>query len=115
RYVRIHDADSTVLLYQCYVKSKATKILIRQLKEEKPEADAEEEEEEEIDNIVPQKPSIKTAPVDDEYEYMFDQMPTVGDSEDESGEQVEETVKVEKAKQKRKGPNQSQKTKKKKV
>ncbi|XP_017149907.2 WD repeat-containing protein 74 [Drosophila miranda] len=115
RYVRIHDADSTVLLYQCYVKSKATKILIRQLKEEKPEADAEEEEEEEIDNIVPQKPSIKTAPVDDEYEYMFDQMPTVGDSEDESGEQVEATVKVEKAKQKRKGPNQSQKTKKKKV
>lgn len=29
RYVRIHCAESTALLYQCYVKSKATKILLR--------------------------------------------------------------------------------------
>lgn len=29
RYVRIHCVESTALLYQCYVKSKATKILLR--------------------------------------------------------------------------------------
>ncbi|XP_034652698.1 WD repeat-containing protein 74 [Drosophila subobscura] len=117
RYVRVHDADSTVLLYQCYVKSKATKVLLRPLKEEKPEVDdeQEEEEDEEVDELLPQKLSVKTAPVDDEYEDMFEQMPTVGDSEEESEEQEEPTAKVEKAKQKRKGPNQSQKTKKKKV
>ncbi|KAH8237180.1 hypothetical protein KR038_006038 [Drosophila bunnanda] len=75
RYVRIHDADSTVLLYQCYVKSKVTKVLIRQVEEETP-VNAEPTAEEVAD---PKKEkAIKATPLDDEYEDMFDQMPTVG-------------------------------------
>jgi len=78
RYVRIHDAESTVLLYQCYVKSKATKIIIRQLESERkiieqPEGDAELE----VVSNVRQIKSISATPVDNEYEEMFDQMPTV--------------------------------------
>ncbi|KAH8308792.1 hypothetical protein KR059_001780 [Drosophila kikkawai] len=75
RYVRIHDADSTVLLYQCYVKSKVTKVLIRQVEDEKPV-----ETEPTVEEIAQPKKDkiIKSTPLDDEYEDMFDQMPTVG-------------------------------------
>jgi len=67
-----------VLLYQCYVKSKATKIIIRQLESERkiieqPEGDAELE----VVSNVRQIKSISATPVDNEYEEMFDQMPTV--------------------------------------
>lgn len=77
RYVRIHDADSTVLLYQCYVKSKATKVLIRQVTDES-EVGEELKTEEVAHNHTKQEKIIKATPLDDEYEDMFDQMPTVG-------------------------------------
>ncbi|XP_017868731.1 PREDICTED: WD repeat-containing protein 74 [Drosophila arizonae] len=110
RYVRIHDADSTVLLYQCYVKSKATKVLInqlpqqRQLSEDDNEAEAEVQKHKSIKN----KRESKAAPLDAEYEDMFEQMATVGDSDDEAAEQQTTVA------QKRKTTTQSQKAKKKK-
>lgn len=33
RYVRVHHVDSCVLQYQCYVKSKANRILLRETQE----------------------------------------------------------------------------------
>ncbi|XP_017003194.3 WD repeat-containing protein 74 [Drosophila takahashii] len=113
RYVRIHDTESTVLLYQCYVKSKATKILIRQLESEpQVAAQPEDEAEPEVVNNVKQNKSIKATPVDNEYEDMFEQMPTVGDSDNESEEEEKAATKQSKAKLKRKNPSQSLKTKK---
>ncbi|EDW60373.1 WD repeat-containing protein 74 [Drosophila virilis] len=110
RYVRVHEADSTVLLYQCYVKSKATKVLIRQLPEElrKESSDDENKGEQEVKTRSQKKRALKTTPLDTEYEDMFDQMPTVGDSDDEA---VEKQTPVA---TKRKAPKQTQKTKKKK-
>jgi len=79
RYVRIHDSETTVLLYQCYVKSKATKILIRPFENE---ARVTEEPEEvadlQMDRNVSENKSVNATSVDNEYEDMFDQMPTVG-------------------------------------
>lgn len=43
RYVRVHGVESTALMYQCYVKSKATKVLLRT----KPVAEREAVEEDE--------------------------------------------------------------------
>ncbi|XP_041565870.1 WD repeat-containing protein 74 [Drosophila elegans] len=116
RYVRIHDAESTVLLYQCYVKSKATKILIRQLENEPQDSEQPEEDADlEVDNNVKENKSLKATPVDNEYEDLFDQMPTVGDSDNESEGDEETTTKQSKTKLKRKSLNQSLKTKKKKL
>lgn len=81
RYVRIHDAESTVLQYQCYVKSKATRVLIRQLSEhqlQQQPSDDEEEVEEGVKARKNNKRQAKAAPRDSEYDDMFDQMPTVG-------------------------------------
>ncbi|XP_068145796.1 WD repeat-containing protein 74 isoform X2 [Drosophila tropicalis] len=80
RYVRVHESQSTVLLYQCYVKSKATKILIRPAVDtEKEETDNEDDVEEAEQQVGKRKNKpVKTTPVDDEYEDMFEQMPTVG-------------------------------------
>uniref|UniRef100_A0A6P4FLP2 WD repeat-containing protein 74 n=1 Tax=Drosophila rhopaloa TaxID=1041015 RepID=A0A6P4FLP2_DRORH len=115
RYVRIHDSESTVLLYQCYVKSKATKILIRQRENEPQDSEHPEEDTElEVDNNVKQNKTVKATPVDNEYEDLFDQMPTVGDSDGSEGEE-ETATKQSKAKLKRKSINQSLKTKKKKL
>lgn len=82
RYVRIHDAESTVLQYQCYVKSKATRVLIRQLSEhqlqQQEPSDDEEEAEEGVKARKNNKRQAKATPRDAEYDDMFDQMPTVG-------------------------------------
>nr|XP_016931459.1 WD repeat-containing protein 74 [Drosophila suzukii] len=115
RYVRIHDAESTVLLYQCYVKSKATKIIIRQLESERkiieqPEGDAELE----VVSNVRQIKSISATPVDNEYEEMFDQMPTVNDSDDDSEGTEVAAIKQSKDKLKRKSAITSLKSKKRK-
>ncbi|XP_017074882.2 WD repeat-containing protein 74 [Drosophila eugracilis] len=84
RYVRIHHSESTVLLYQCYVKSKATKILIRQLENASADRKLEEEAEVEIENNVKPQKNIKATHVDNEYEDLFNQMATVGDSDNDS-------------------------------
>ncbi|XP_043660603.1 WD repeat-containing protein 74 isoform X2 [Drosophila teissieri] len=79
RYVRIHDSETTVLLYQCYVKSKATKILIRQFENEPGVLEESEEAAElQVDRYVGKNKSVNGTFVDSEYEHMFDQMPTVG-------------------------------------
>ncbi|XP_017051447.2 WD repeat-containing protein 74 [Drosophila ficusphila] len=112
RYVRIHDSESTVLLYQCYVKSKATKILIRQAKNESQVSEEDEREVQlDVEDSLKKSKRIKATPVDDEYENLFDQMPTVGDSEDEP---AETNATQSKPKLKRKSVNQSLKPKKKK-
>lgn len=64
RYVRVHNAEKTNLLYQCYVKSKASQILI------KSDVVKEESEEDEED-----------AASDKEYNDMFEQMQKVEDDE----------------------------------
>ncbi|XP_016966647.1 WD repeat-containing protein 74 [Drosophila biarmipes] len=115
RYVRIHDAESTVLLYQCYVKSKATKIVIRQLESER-KIHEQSNADSDLDIVINerQKKIISATPVDNEYEAMFNQMPTVGDSDDDlEGAEIAPT-KQSKDKLKRKSVFQSQRTKKRK-
>ncbi|KAH8277675.1 hypothetical protein KR018_003467 [Drosophila ironensis] len=76
RYVRVHDSDSTVLLYQCYVKSKATKILIRRETDEAQSGDCDPVPD---TNDTPlQKESVSPSVVDNEYENLFEMMPVVG-------------------------------------
>ncbi|KAM8713789.1 hypothetical protein ACLKA7_014024 [Drosophila subpalustris] len=115
RYVRVHEAESTVLLYQCYVKSKATKVLIRELSEQQQQPRQSSDDEDEVEQDVKShksnknKRQLKATPLDAEYEDMFDQMPTVGDSdEDEAPEKQTSSA------AKRKAPRQTLKTKKKK-
>lgn len=70
RYVRVHNVDRTNLLYQCYVKSKASQIVMKtadaQLLEENKKSDEEEVE-----------------ASDEEYDNLFDKMQTVGDDSEE--------------------------------
>uniref|UniRef100_A0A1I8NZ00 WD repeat-containing protein 74 n=1 Tax=Stomoxys calcitrans TaxID=35570 RepID=A0A1I8NZ00_STOCA len=84
RYVRIHHVDSCVLMYQCYVKSKATRILIRESMEN-PNGDDEEQELEESDNKKKNKSNKKkpseVVSEDEEYEDMFENMQTICDNE----------------------------------
>ncbi|ALC41062.1 CG7845 [Drosophila busckii] len=110
RYVRVHETQSTVLLYQCYVKSKATKVLIRPAAAQQTASD-EEENEEAVQTQVQQKnkSKLKETPHDAEYEDLFDQMATVGDDSEEEAE-----LQPNPAALKRKAAKQTQKTKKKK-
>ncbi|EDW00581.1 WD repeat-containing protein 74 [Drosophila grimshawi] len=116
RYVRVHDADSTVLLYQCYVKSKATKVLIRQLsgqqqQEQESEEDVAEGEEKKSRKDIKNNKRQPQA-VDAEYEDMFQQMATVGDSDDDDDDEA--AKKQTPVATKRKALKQTLKTKKKK-
>jgi ribosome biogenesis protein NSA1 len=71
RYVRVYNSEKTNLLYQCYVKSKASEILMR-------EADTQLLEE----HKKSQKQTVDGS--DEEYDNLFDQMQTV--EEEETGE-----------------------------
>lgn len=64
RYVRIHDTNNCQLMYQCYVKSMATHVLMVE------EAIAENQDQGN-DNALLQMP------VDNEYEEMFSNMQTI--------------------------------------
>lgn len=68
RFVRIYAAGKPQLLYQCYVKTKATKILLKTIGMGGKLVDAVEEETIEDENNVSE---------DSEYEELFDKMPTV--------------------------------------
>lgn len=73
RFVRVHHAESTVLQYQCYVKSKATRILLKNY------APATvKEESDEVEEKTPKK-NQRTADDDDveEFDEMFNNMQTV--------------------------------------
>lgn len=68
RFVRIYAAGKPQLLYQCYVKTKATKILLKTIGMSGKVVDSVEEETIEDENNVSE---------DSEYEELFDKMPTV--------------------------------------
>lgn len=70
RYVRVHDAEKTNLLYQCYVKSKANQILMKAL-----DGSLLEEHQKTQEQAVDES--------DDEYENLFDKMQTVEDGGEE--------------------------------
>lgn len=87
RYVRVHCCKSTALMYQCYVKSKATKILLRQkvadvksdelndtdcvfLGEERDDDDEEQQYQGDDDDD-------QVGGSDPEFDELFDKMPTV--------------------------------------
>lgn len=85
RYVRLHNTDSCVLMYQCYVKSKAARILIRESLEDPnlKETDQENEEEEDEANTAKRnkkknRKSKDDISEDEEYEDMFENMQTIG-------------------------------------
>lgn len=81
RYVRVHEIESTALMYQCYVKSKATRVLIRQglpefeIKEEEFESEEEEGTTDDIEIISNDNSDENDSDLDD----IFNQMQTVGD------------------------------------
>lgn len=72
RYVRVYDVESSVMLYQCYVKSKAMQVLLQDIKEES--------------EIVVQHEEVKRTQQlesDPEYDDLFDNMQTVEDDGEE--------------------------------
>lgn len=75
RFVRVHHAETTELQYQCYVKSKATRILLRECE---PPIKTEEEDEEEITGQSNKEAGDDDEDSgDDEFDRMFKAMPTV--------------------------------------
>lgn len=84
RFVRVHSIQSTALQYQCYVKSKATQILMRQY-DDQPDCIMLEDESNEADDEVKQQSddddsdedSDEQAGSDSEYEEMFQSMQTI--------------------------------------
>lgn len=80
RFVRIHGSESTVLQYQCYVKSKATKILLRKCAP-RPDIKEEDDSSDEEDETKGQTSSANLdeddEDGDDDFDKLFDQMPTV--------------------------------------
>lgn len=83
RFVRVHDTESTALMYQCYVKSKATRVLLRDV--ERPEEDVVEEVEDVVESsddedIEGDGGNSSADPEEDdvdEFDAIFDNMPTV--------------------------------------
>lgn len=73
RFVRIHHAESTILQYQCYVKSKATRILLRQSTAVKVEMD----DAESMDKLTSDNRMKHNKDEDDEFDEMFNKMPTI--------------------------------------
>lgn len=83
RYVRIHCAESTALLYQCYVKSKATKILLRTKTVDAAETSLNESDcvfmgEEQLDGEDDDEEQPEDEPGSDpEFDEIFDNMQTI--------------------------------------
>ena len=70
RYVRVHNAEKTNLIYQCYVKSKASQILMKTAKGALMVEHNKSQEQ-------------KVGESDEEYENLFDKMQTVDDNDEE--------------------------------
>lgn len=81
RHVRVHNAEKTNLLYQCYVKSKASQILMKSADESLLKEYKKDQEEEEVENS------------DGEFDTLFDKMQTVEDNADEPTAKKAKTVK----------------------
>ncbi|KAL9919210.1 WD repeat domain 74 lethal (2) k09848 isoform 1-T1 [Glossina fuscipes fuscipes] len=93
RYVRVHHVDSCVLMYQCYTKSKITRVLIRNTQE----IVCDDVTTEECANDQTHQSEVKlkkktNTPVDEEYEQMFENMQTICDSEDVDKGEVNESA-----------------------
>lgn len=74
RFVRVHHAESTVLQYQCYVKSKATRILLRNYAP----ATVKEESDETTEKTAKKVRRTKGGEdEDDDFDEMFNNMQTV--------------------------------------
>lgn len=78
RFVRIHHAESTILQYQCYVKSKATRILLVN----STQVQIKDEDERPIQKPAKTVRSASTQDQDDDdddndFDEMFNKMPTV--------------------------------------
>lgn len=87
RFVRVHSVESTAVQYQCYVKSKATQILMRHF-DDQPDCIMLDDNSNEADNDVDQQSdddedqqsdeeSEDEAGSDSEYEEIFQKMQTV--------------------------------------
>lgn len=76
RFVRGHEATSTELVYQCYVKSKAARILVRDgiIKEEVIEEEGEGENDETVEILDESNKNGLSDASDEEYDDMFDRM-----------------------------------------
>lgn len=79
RYVRVHNVDRTNLLYQCYVKSKATRILMQSANDQLLKTPQPSQDE-------------KVAVSDCEYDELFEGMQTV---EEEAGPVAKKKAKIE--------------------
>lgn len=87
RFVRVHASESTILQYQCYVKSKATRILLRtfpprvEIKSEDESATSDDggdvDDDDEDDDVVAQQSDQDDGSEESEFDVIFDQMPTV--------------------------------------
>lgn len=87
RYVRVHNVERTSLLYQCYVKSKPTRILMQSVNDQLLKAAPKQDQDE------------KVADSDGEYDELFEGMQTV---EEEAAPVPKKRVKIdEKLKMKR--------------
>lgn len=80
RFVRVHAVESTAVQYQCYVKSKATQILMRTYDDE-PDCvmleDSKESDEDQQSDDNSDEESSERSGSDSEYEEIFQQMQTV--------------------------------------
>lgn len=68
RYVRVHNAEKTNLLYQCYVKSKASQIVMKSA-DNQMLAEYKQSKEQEVENS------------DEEFDELFENMQTVEETE----------------------------------
>lgn len=75
RFVRVHASESTILQYQCYVKSKATRILLRTFA---PKIDVKTEDDNASDLITSDEDdNVENTSEESEFDEIFDQMQTV--------------------------------------
>lgn len=82
RFVRVHCSQSTALLYQCYVKSKATKILLRNKTVSAADSLNDTDcvfmgEVNEEDDDEPQQPEENGGGSDPEFDELFENMDTI--------------------------------------
>ncbi|XP_023300254.2 WD repeat-containing protein 74 [Lucilia cuprina] len=97
RYVRVHHADTCVLLYQCYVKSKASRVLLRESLENPNTNDNDKEAEDDDEDVDQRKSKQKKnknskaeESENEEYEDMFENMQTICDTEKDDDEEEDE-------------------------
>ncbi|CRL06805.1 CLUMA_CG019605, isoform A [Clunio marinus] len=81
RYVRAHNIEKTNLLYQCYVKSKASQIVMKQADQR-------------LLNTQKEQKDQKTEESDEEYDNLFDKMQTVDEDDDEPSSKKPKVVKT---------------------